>query len=91
MGRKMSQSKYPVCPICKQEVLLHFSGSQYELISKTFGSWICSNCGFYLTSGDSRAIDPESDIKAGFNLSLIKMVEELRREYYNQKTSKKEK
>jgi hypothetical protein len=81
----MKASEYPVCPICKQEVLLPFSISQYELRGKIFGNWICSNCGFYLTTGDSRAEVPESDIKAGFHTLLRKKVEELRKEYYDKK------
>jgi hypothetical protein len=86
----MSESKYPVCPICKQEVLLPFSISQISDHStgKVYGSWICSNCGFYLNTRDTRAIDPESDFETGFNVYVRKKVEELREKYYKQRLKK---
>ncbi|MEJ2241424.1 MAG: hypothetical protein P8Y18_04700 [Candidatus Bathyarchaeota archaeon] len=81
----MSENKYPICPICKKEVLLPFSIMQVAVehpAEKTYGNWICSNCGFFLTTRDTRAINPEKDIESGFNLDLQQKVEDLRKEYY---------
>jgi hypothetical protein len=81
---KMSQFKHPICPICKQEILLPFSLSQSPdwTTIKAYGSWICSNCGFYLTATDSKNVDQKHAIEAGFSVYLKKKVEDLRGEYF---------
>ena len=58
--KKMSEIKFPVCPICKKEVLLPFSIMQVgmDISNKVYGTWFCSNCGFFLTTRDTRAINP---------------------------------
>jgi len=86
----MTDLKFPVCPICKQEVLLPFSIVQVAgtISEKTFGNWICSNCGFFLSTKGNRANNPELDIKAGFSKNLIKKVEELRKKYYEKQSEK---
>jgi len=80
----LSEFKKPVCPICKQEVLLPFSIMQVggNRPEKTYGTWICSNCGFFLSTRDTQGINPESDVEAGFSDYLQKKVEDLRQEYY---------
>lgn len=79
----MSQLRLPDCPICNREVLLPLSISQQSgyASGKPYGLWICSNCGFYITTSDTRAINPDKDIKTGFNQSLREKVEKLRKEY----------
>jgi len=77
----MSEMRFPLCPICKDEVLLPFSTSQYEVGEKVFGSWVCTNCGFFITTLDTRAIDIRNDIKTGFHLPLRRGIKELREEY----------
>ena len=77
----MSETRHPVCPICKKEVLLPFSISQYEVRGKHFGSWVCTNCGFYITTGDKRAMDPISDFETGINPFLRKEIKKIKKEY----------
>jgi hypothetical protein len=71
----------PICLICKKETLLPLSASEYELGGKTFGSWICSKCGFYLTTGDTRGVNPEIDIKIGFSFDLRRKISKMKEEY----------
>ena len=83
-GIKLTELSFPVCPICKREVLLPFSTMQFGVKSvsdKTFGSWVCSNCGFYLSTKDNKASNPDQDIETGFNKNLRKKIEELRKQY----------
>ena len=71
----------PICPICKKELMIPFSASQYEAGAKIFGTWICSKCGFYMTTGDTRGVDPESDIKIGINSDLKIRISEMREKH----------
>jgi len=85
----MTDLKYPICPICKREVLLPFSTMQVGVESiqaKQYGIWACSNCGFFLSTKDNRAINPDKDIEAGFSTKLRKEVEELRRQYMKEQS-----
>lgn len=77
----MSESVFPLCPICKKEILVPFSATQYDIGSKTFGFWFCSWCGFYLTTRDSRAVNPEEDIETGFNIQLRGKIREMKKDY----------
>ena len=79
----MSEIKFPVCPICKKEVLLPFSITTVggTLSEKIYGTWFCSNCGFFLTTRDTRANNPERDIEAGFNHGLRAEIQRMRNEY----------
>jgi hypothetical protein len=79
----MSELRLPDCPICKREVLLPLSISQTSEYAggKPYGLWVCSNCGFYITTSDTRAINPVKDIQTGFNKDLCKKVEKMRLEY----------
>jgi len=82
----MSESSYPLCPICKKEILVPFSSTQFELGSKTFGCWFCSWCGFYLTTRDNRAINPEQDIETGFNIQLRRKIREMKKNHIKSKS-----
>jgi len=78
----MTDIKYPTCPICKREALLPFStmhDGEKNIHSKQYGTWACSNCGFFLSTKDNKADNPEKDIDAGFSIKLRKKVEELRK------------
>ena len=80
----MTDLKVPLCPICKREVLLPFSTMHQgpkNLQSKEYGTWACSNCGFFLSTKNKRAVNPDKDIEAGFSIKLRKKVEELRNQY----------
>jgi len=63
--------------------LLPFSISQHTNYAsgKAYGSWICTNCGFYITTGDTRVIDPTSDIETGFIFHLRKKIRKMRKDY----------
>ena len=76
----MSETRHPVCPICKKEVLLPFSIIHYEA-SKTFGNWFCSNCGFCISTDDSRCYEPKEDIKVSLIPELATRIRELKRIY----------
>ena len=81
----MADINFPKCPVCKKEVLLPFSIMQIagvRLAEKTYGTWICSNCGFFLSTGDTRGINSKKDVKAGFSVDLQKQVEDLRKKHY---------
>jgi hypothetical protein len=81
----MSKIEHPDCPICKKEVLLPFSicaNERNELKEKTYGSWVCTNCGFCISTGDSKASNPKQDITAVFLDELAIKIEELRKVYY---------
>ena len=82
----MSEIRLPFCPICSQEILLPFSSDHVSASGKTFSCWFCSNCGFYLTTVDSKAVNPEKDIKTGFNLELRKKIREMKETYQKTKT-----
>lgn len=80
----MTDLKFPICPICKREVLLPFSIMQvgeHNTCVKQYGTWACSNCGFFLSTIDNSAVNPDKDIEAGFSITLRKKVEELRKQY----------
>ena len=80
----MVESKFPICPIWKREVLLPFSIMQVgapTIAAKVYGTWICSNCGFFLSTKDNRAVNPDKDIEAGFSIQLSKKIEKLRKQY----------
>jgi hypothetical protein len=83
----MSELRLPLCPICKEEVLLPFSITQYDIGAKTFGNWVCTNCGFYITTRDTRAINPKEDIETGFIFNLRTKMNRLKKDY---QTSKQE-
>ncbi len=81
----MSEMRLPVCPICKREILLPLSTWRVSAGSawgneKIFGNWICTNCGFYITTGENAGTNPE-DINADFNMPLRTRIEYLREEY----------
>lgn len=85
----MTENNFPTCPICKREILLPFSIMQFgasTISDKTYGSWVCSNYGFFISTRDTRGINPEKDVEAGFNESLRKKIEDLRKSY-NKKNS----
>ena len=87
----MTDLKFPICPICKQEVLLPFSiiqANARNLSGKTFGNWVCSNCGFFLSTEDNRGINPKEDIQAGFSENLVEKVEKLRKQFYEKQSEK---
>jgi len=78
---------FPICPICKREVLLPFSTMQvgeHNTYAKQYGTWACSNCGFFLSTIDNSAVNPDKDIEAGFSIKLRKKVEELRKQHMNE-------
>jgi hypothetical protein len=80
----LTDLKFPICPICKREVLLPFSIMQvgeHNTCVKQYGTWACSNCGFFLSTIDNSAVNPDKDIEAGFSITLRKKVEELRKQY----------
>ena len=72
----MTDLKYPICPICKREVLLPFStihvGAE-NIQAKQYGTWVCSNCGFFLSTKDHKAINPGKALEAGFSTKLRQM------------------
>ena len=78
----MSEMKLPLCPICKREVLLPLSiyvtPGSWE---KVFGNWVCTNCGFYITTAKKPGAHPD-DINADFNIPLRTRIEYLRKEYH---------
>lgn len=77
----MSEMRLPVCPICKREVLLPLSTWVLRYgREKVIGKWICTNCGFYITTGKSAGTDLE-DITTDFHIPLRTRIEYLRREY----------
>ncbi|WGM89281.1 MAG: hypothetical protein IAX21_07145 [Candidatus Bathyarchaeota archaeon] len=81
----MSVTEYAICPICKKEVLLPFSicaNECNEIKEKTYGSWVCTNCGFCISTGDSKASNPKHDITAVFLNEFAIKIEELRKVYY---------
>jgi C4-type Zn-finger protein len=77
----VSEMRLPLCPICKREVLLPMSTwiFKYEK-EKVYGNWICTNCGFYITTGKNTGTEPE-DITADFHIPLRSRIEYLRKEY----------
>ena len=77
----MTHTHTVLCPICEKEVLLPFSISQYEFKGKTFGSWICTNCGFCISTGDSRGCNPNTDVKSRFIHKLRTRVQGLKKIY----------
>ncbi|MEJ2495444.1 MAG: hypothetical protein P8Y79_14075 [Ignavibacteriaceae bacterium] len=83
----MTDLTFPICPICKREVLLPFSTMQvgeHNTYAKQYGTWACSNCGFFLSTIDKSAVNPDIDIEAGFSIKLRKKVEELRKQHMNE-------
>jgi hypothetical protein len=85
----MVDLNFPICPICKREVLLPFSIMQVwakNIQAKQYGTWICSNCGFFLSTKDERAVNPDKDVEAGFSTKLRKKVEELRKNYIEEQS-----
>ena len=81
---KMTEIRFPLCPVCNQETMLPFSSDHVSAGGKTFSCWFCPNCGFYLTTVNRGDVNPEKDIKAGINLELKKKIHAMK-EYY-QKT-----
>lgn len=73
----MTELKCPVCPICEDVVLLPFSISQRVVGTKIFGSWICTRCGFFISTDDSRGCNPTT----GFFHELRKKIQELKKIY----------
>jgi transcription elongation factor Elf1 len=77
----MSEFRLPLCPICKHENLLPLSTWVLKIsLKNVIGTWICTNCGFYVTAGKNSVTDPE-DIIADFNMPLRARIEYLRKEY----------
>ena len=85
----MTDLKYPICPICKREVLLPFSTIHVgatNIQAKQYGTWACSNCGFFLSTKDNKAINPDKALEAGFSTKLRQEVEELRKQYMKEQS-----
>jgi hypothetical protein len=82
----MSEKIFPYCPICNREVLLPFSSDHVSAGGKAFSCWFCSNCGFYLTTVDNKAVNPKKDIKAGFNIELRQKILEMKDQYKKTKS-----
>jgi len=77
----MSEMRLPICPICKREILLPLSTWVLKYGKENVvGNWICTNCGFYITTGKNSGTDPE-EIIADFNVPLRARIEYLRKEY----------
>ena len=85
----MTGIHFPLCPICDQATMLPFSSDHVSAGGKAFSCWFCSNCGFYLSTIDNKAINPEKDIKTGFNLELRQKINDMKEQY--KKTKNKEK
>ena len=77
----MSEMKLPLCPICKREILLPLSiyvtPGAWE---KVFGNWICTNCGFSITTAKKSGAHTDNII-TDFNMALRTRIEDLRKEY----------
>lgn len=81
----MIENNCPSCPVCKNEVLLPFSIFENEMKTKTFGSWVCTNCGFCISTHNSKGSNPKEDITVYFIDELKIKIEELRRKHQNKR------
>jgi len=79
----MIAPKYPVCPICKKEVLIPLSISLMDT-QKQYGSWICTNCGFCISTQDTRGYNPNNDIEVSIIPKIAAKTRELKRIYETQ-------
>lgn len=77
----MRQVRLPVCPVCKEEILLPFSVSGGMESAMTFAHWICTNCGFCIGTDNTRGIHPEEDLHAGFLYKLTARMKELKESF----------
>ena len=67
-----------------QRIILRWTFQYYAqdvIPAKTYGIWICSNCGFFLTTRDTRAINTKKDIETGFNFGLRREIRQMREDY----------
>ena len=77
----MSETGLPLCPICKHQNLLPLSTWVHRLLKQNpIGIWICTNCGFYITTGNNAGTNPE-DIIADLNAPLRARIQYLRKNY----------